>query len=91
VLMLDEPTANLDPRAEHEVFERYATTTRRDHGTIHPNITVLISHRFSTVQMADLIVVLDDGKVLEHGTHGDLIAAGGRYAELYGLQAQRYR
>jgi ATP-binding cassette subfamily B protein len=90
VLMLDEPTANLDPRAEHEVFERYATTTRRDLGTIHPNITVLISHRFATVEMATFIVVLDGGRIVEQGNHRDLIDHNGVYAELFRLQASAY-
>lgn len=91
LLMLDEPTANLDPRAEHEVFERYATTTRRDLGTIHPNITVLISHRFSTVQMATFIVVLDNGRIAECGSHRELINHNGVYAELFLLQASGYQ
>lgn len=89
LVVLDEPTAALDARSEHDLFERYAVMTKagRERGAV----TVLVSHRFSTVQMADLIVVLDDGKVIEHGSHADLLAAQGRYAELYGLQAQRYR
>jgi ATP-binding cassette subfamily B protein len=89
LVVLDEPTAALDARAEHAVFERYAAeaTEARERGSV----TLLVSHRFSTVRMADLIVVLDRGRILEVGTHADLLAAGGRYAELYGLQAGRYR
>lgn len=90
LLVLDEPTSALDPLAEHELFERYAEQARataRRTGAI----TLLISHRFSTVRMADLIVVLGDGRVLELGDHNALMAAGGRYAELYSLQASAYR
>jgi ATP-binding cassette subfamily B protein len=86
--ILDEPTAALDPRAEHELFERFARTVAAGGG--RHAVTLLVSHRFSTVQMADLIVVLDGGRVLETGTHRSLMAAGGHYAELYGLQASRY-
>lgn len=90
LLMLDEPTAALDPEAEHALFDRFATaskeTARRTGG-----ITVLVSHRFSTVRMADLIVVLHDGTIDQVGTHEELIAAGGRYAELFELQARAYR
>jgi ATP-binding cassette subfamily B protein len=84
IIVLDEPTAALDARAEAEVFERFKTLAA---GTT----AVLISHRFSTVRMADRIVVLADGKVVESGTHQDLLAAGGRYAELFELQAAGYR
>ena len=88
LLVLDEPTASLDPRVEHEVFERFAAMTRR--GDAGAPLTLLVSHRFSTVRMADLIVVLHDGRVEELGSHADLMAAGGRYAELFRLQASRY-
>ncbi len=84
LLILDEPTAALDPRAEHEVFERFAAMAQSD------AITLLVSHRFSTVRMADLIVVLHDGRIEEQGSHDELLAAGGRYAELFRLQASRY-
>lgn len=84
VLILDEPTAALDARAEYEVFQRFADLTRG-------KIAILISHRFSTVRMADRILVLEDGRVLEEGTHTELLARGGRYAELFGLQAAGYR
>jgi ATP-binding cassette subfamily B protein len=84
IIILDEPTAALDARAEAEVFTRFKNLAE---GTT----AVLISHRFSTVRMADRIVVLADGKVVEAGTHDELIAESGRYAELFELQAQGYR
>ncbi|SFC57836.1 ABC transporter ATP-binding protein [Streptomyces aidingensis] len=87
--VFDEPTAALDAHTEHALFERFAAAARenRDIG----GITVLVSHRFSTVSMADMIVVLDDGRVTETGTHRELMARGGTYAELYGLQSRGYR
>jgi ATP-binding cassette subfamily B protein len=84
VLILDEPTAALDARAEFQVFERFAELTSG-------KMAVLISHRFSTVRMADRIVVLEHGSVHEDGTHEELLALGGRYAELFTLQAAGYR
>jgi len=84
VLILDEPTASLDARAEYEVFLRFADLTRG-------RMAVLISHRFSTVRMADRILVLADGELVEQGTHQHLVALGGRYAELFELQAAGYR
>ena len=84
VLILDEPTASLDARAEYEVFLRFANLTR-------DRMAVLISHRFSTVRMADRILVLADGELIEQGTHRQLVALGGRYAELFELQAAGYR
>jgi ATP-binding cassette, subfamily B, bacterial len=84
VLILDEPTASLDARAEYEVFLRFADLTR-------DRMAVLISHRFSTVRMADRILVLADGELIEQGTHRQLLALGGRYAELFELQAAGYR
>ena len=84
VLILDEPTASLDARAEYEVFQRFADLTR-------DRMAVLISHRFSTVRMADRILVLADGEIVEQGTHQQLVALGGRYAELFELQAAGYR
>jgi ATP-binding cassette subfamily B protein len=90
VLVLDEPTAALDAETEHALFERYAAASRR--GENFPGgITLLISHRFSTVRMADLIVVLDGARVVEVGSHEDLMARRGTYAELYGIQAAAYR
>jgi ATP-binding cassette, subfamily B, bacterial len=89
LLVLDEPTAALDAETEHALFERYAAGARRDGDG--GRITVLVSHRFSTVRMADLIVVLDGSKLVEVGTHDDLIARGGQYAELYGIQAAAYQ
>ncbi|MBK8084696.1 MAG: ABC transporter ATP-binding protein [Devosia sp.] len=84
IIILDEPTAALDARAEAEVFTRFKNLAE---GTT----AVLISHRFSTVRMADRIVVLADGKVEEQGTHAELMQNGGRYAELFELQAAGYR
>ncbi len=88
LLVLDEPTASLDPRAEHEVFATFAGMARRSDG--EGPVTILVSHRFSTVRMADVIVVLHDGRIEEQGSHDELLAAGGRYAELFRLQASRY-
>jgi ATP-binding cassette, subfamily B, bacterial len=90
LLVLDEPTAALDAETEHALFERYAAAARRDE---HDNgrITILVSHRFSTVRMADLIIVLDAARLAEMGSHEDLMARGGAYAELYGIQAAAYR
>lgn len=91
LLVLDEPTAALDAETEHALFERYAAAARAPDAGQQGRITILVSHRFSTVRMADLIVVLDGSRVVEHGTHEDLLALGGRYAELYGIQAAAYR
>ena len=84
LLILDEPTAALDARAEYEVFKRFSELMAGRMG-------VLISHRFSTVRMADRIVVLQAGEVVEQGTHEELVGAGGLYAELFGMQAVGYR
>jgi ATP-binding cassette, subfamily B, bacterial len=89
LVVLDEPTASLDAHAEHALFARYAAAARE--AAASGTITVLVSHRFSTVRMADLIVYMDAGQVLETGSHSELLAAGGRYAELFGLQAAGYR
>ncbi len=89
LLVLDEPTAALDAETEHALFERYAAAAQesRESG----RITFLVSHRFSTVRMADLIVVLDGSRLVEVGSHEDLLDRGGTYAELYGIQAAAYR
>jgi ATP-binding cassette subfamily B protein len=87
VLILDEPTAALDAETEHALFERYAASI----GDREGRITILVSHRFSTVRMADLIVVLDGARVVETGTHEALIERRGQYAQLYGIQAAAYR
>ena len=84
VLILDEPTASLDARAEYEVFLRFAELTKG-------KMAVLISHRFSTVRMADRIIVLQGGELVDQGTHEELLARGGLYAELFSLQAAGYR
>nr|WP_020575879.1 ABC transporter ATP-binding protein [Actinopolymorpha alba] len=87
--VLDEPTAALDASTEHSLFERYAaaTQTSRSRGAV----TILITHRFSTVAAADRVIVMDNGRITEQGTHHELLKAGGHYAELYGLQARGYR
>lgn len=90
LLLLDEPTSALDAQAEHQLFEQYAANARRV-GALDGAITVLVSHRFSTVRMADLILVVADGRVSEAGAHDELMAAGGLYAELYAMQAAAYR
>jgi ATP-binding cassette subfamily B protein len=87
--ILDEPTAALDAATEHQLFDRYAAAARA--GRRSGTITILVTHRFSTVAAADLVVVLDHGRVIEQGTHTELLARGGRYAELYELQAAGYR
>jgi ATP-binding cassette, subfamily B, bacterial len=89
LLILDEPAAALDAAAEHDMFERYTSSAgqaAREHG----GITVLISHRFSTVSMADFIVVLDHGQITEFGTHRELMTNPKLYAELFTLQARAY-
>jgi ATP-binding cassette subfamily B protein len=106
LLVLDEPTSALDAETEHTLFERYADAARRQvsdgpNGSNGPSarqpsptdgrITLLVSHRFSTVRMADLIVVLDGAHVAEIGSHEELMARRGKYAELYGIQAAAYR
>jgi ATP-binding cassette subfamily B protein len=83
VLILDEPTASLDVRLEHELYEHFAELARG-------RTTLLVSHRFSTVRMAQRIVFLEAGRVAEDGTHSELVARAGRYAELYRLQAEHY-
>ena len=90
LLVLDEPTAALDAETEHSLFERYAAAAHSG-GAANGGITVLVSHRFSTVRMADFIVVLDGSRVVESGTHEALMAKGGQYAVLYGIQAAAYR
>jgi ATP-binding cassette, subfamily B, bacterial len=83
LLILDEPTASMDVRTETELFERFLTSTR--------GVTrILVSHRLASVRHADRIVVIADGRVAEDGTHEDLMAAGGRYAAMFALQAARF-
>ena len=90
LLILDEPASALDPFAEHELFERYAEAAKSA-AMAHGTITVFVSHRFSTVRMAELIVVMDAGRIVEQGTHDELMTLSGLYADLYGLQAAAYR
>ena len=84
ILVLDEPTSAMDADAEAKIFTHIRDSTEG-------RMALLISHRFSTVRMADHIVVLDEGQVVEQGSHAELLAAGGRYARLFELQAQGYR
>jgi ATP-binding cassette subfamily B protein len=84
LLILDEPTAALDARSEYEVFQRFAELTTG-------KMALFISHRFSTVRMADRIVVLENGRIAEEGSHHELAGKGGRYAEMFELQAASYR
>jgi ATP-binding cassette subfamily B protein len=84
LFILDEPTAALDARSEYEVFQRFAELTTG-------KMALFISHRFSTVRMADRIVVLESGRIVEEGTHDQLTHIGGRYAEMFELQAASYR
>ncbi|HEV7985382.1 MAG TPA: ABC transporter ATP-binding protein [Steroidobacteraceae bacterium] len=84
VLVLDEPTASMDARAEAEIFEHFRSLARS-------RITILISHRFSTVRMADQIAVLEEGRIIEQGSHEALMTRNGHYAQLFSLQARGYR
>ena len=92
LLVLDEPTAALDAETEHALFECYAASARTATAEDPAGrITLLVSHRFSTVRMADLIVVLDGAEAVEIGSHDELMSKGGQYAELYEIQAAAYR
>jgi len=84
LLILDEPTAALDARSEFEVFQRFAELTAG-------KMALFISHRFSTVRSADRIIVLENGKIAEEGSHDQLALLGGRYAEMFEMQASSYR
>ncbi|GAB3424887.1 ABC transporter ATP-binding protein [Flindersiella endophytica] len=89
LVVFDEPTAALDAQTEHALFERFAEAARS--GSERGMVTLLVSHRFSTVAMADLILVLDGGLIREYGSHAELMAQGSLYAELYDLQSKAYR
>jgi len=91
LLVLDEPTAALDAETEHALFEHYAAAARGTGESGSGRITILVSHRFSTVRMADIIVVLDGARLVEVGTHDELMAKNGQYSELYRIQAAAYR
>ncbi len=93
LMMLDEPTAALDAETEHALFERYASASRRGRSASRDvgAITILVSHRFSTVRMADLIIVLDGSRLVEVGSHDELMQRKGPYADLYGIQAAAYQ
>lgn len=84
VLILDEPTAALDAQAEYDLYERFVDLVKG-------RTSVIISHRFSTVRMADAIAVLEDGQITEFGTHNELMTRNGSYAKLYTMQAQQYQ
>ena len=84
ILVLDEPTASMDAQAEMRIFERFRSLTE-------DRMAILISHRFSTVRMADRIAVLHDGVIEEHGSHEELLSRAGRYARLFHMQARGYR
>jgi ATP-binding cassette subfamily B protein len=90
ITVLDEPTAALDAETEHQLFEHYASRARQASDT-GGGVTILVSHRFSTVRMADLIVVMDGARVAESGTHDELMARGARYSDLYNLQVSAYQ
>jgi ATP-binding cassette subfamily B protein len=91
VLVLDEPASALDAETEHALFDRYAHAARDDQRAHTGGMTILVSHRFSTVQMADLILVIVGARIVEYGTHEELMANDGTYADLYNLQAASYR
>ena len=82
--MLDEPTAALDAEAEHDIYQRFAEITKN-------RATILISHRFSTVRMASQIIVIENGRVIERGSHEELMELKGHYANLFSLQAAGYK
>ena len=90
LVVLDEPTASLDAPTETALFERYVEAARAA-AAARGTVTLLVSHRFSTVRSADLIVVLESGRVAESGSHDELMHSGGTYAELFELQARAYR
>jgi ATP-binding cassette subfamily B protein len=89
LLVLDEPSASMDTAAEHAIYERFSRAS--EFGSRSSAITLLVSHRFSTVRMADVIVLLLDGTIREAGSHDELMALDGIYAELFDLQARGYR
>jgi ATP-binding cassette subfamily B protein len=90
LLVLDEPTSALDAEAEHRLFEQYGARAKQVAESTGA-ITLFVSHRFSTVRMADLILVVQDGHIAESGDHDALMRMGGTYAELFDLQARAYK
>ena len=88
LLILDEPTANLDPKTEHELFLRQAAAAKE---STNGAVSLIVSHRFSTVAMADTIIVISDGEIAERGSHDELVGSDGLYADLYSIQATAYR
>jgi ATP-binding cassette, subfamily B, bacterial len=84
ILILDEPTSSLDAQAEYDVFAKFRTLTKG-------KTAIFISHRFSTVRLADRILVVENGTIIENGSHVELMHLNGRYAELFNLQAEAYR
>ncbi|MCZ7666465.1 MAG: hypothetical protein M5U34_04180 [Chloroflexi bacterium] len=82
--VLDEPTAALDAQAEHDLYNQFVEL-------VNGRTSLIISHRFSTVKMADCIAVLDDGRIIEHSSHEELLAMRGHYARLYTMQAEKYQ
>ena len=84
LVVLDEPTASLDPKAEYEIYKQFRCL-------MEGRTSILIAHRFSTVKLADEILVLQDGKIIEKGNHRDLMKLDGEYAKLYSIQAEAYR
>lgn len=89
-MLLDEPTAALDPEGERDIYAEYTNAARRI-AAVNGGVTILVSHRFSTARMADLILVMEDGTITETGSHDELMAAGRGYARMFAMQARSYQ